>query len=84
MNLRAPFRIAFYRDYNLLKKRTFKRCSVSQNKLNTSKEDDDKTTHFGFKTIKESEKTKEGMRNIMFLIRNFIIHNDEFELQWLK
>lgn len=60
MNLRTPFRFALYRDYNLLKKRHFKVSCFNQNKTHTADKDDDKTTHFGFKTIKESEKTKEG------------------------
>lgn len=60
MSVRTPFRFNLYRCYNLLKKRTFKHSCVFQNKANAAEKDDEKTTHFGFKTIKESEKTKEG------------------------
>ncbi|OXU25446.1 hypothetical protein TSAR_011430 [Trichomalopsis sarcophagae] len=59
MNLRTPFRFALSRDYNLLKRRNFKANCFNQNKTQAADKDDDKTTHFGFKTIKESEKTKE-------------------------
>ncbi|XP_058794203.1 2-methoxy-6-polyprenyl-1,4-benzoquinol methylase, mitochondrial [Phymastichus coffea] len=59
MTLKSLLRPIFYQNYDLLKKRTFKSCSVIQNKVNIAKEEEDKTTHFGFKTVKESEKTKE-------------------------
>lgn len=70
MNLRTPFRFALYRDYNLLKKQTFKVSCTHVNKTKTADKDDDKTTHFGFKTIKESEKTKEGEFIFKSIINN--------------
>lgn len=63
MSIRTPFKFTLYRDYNLFKKRTFKQSCGFQNKVNAAEKDDEKTTHFGFKTIKESEKTKEGKKD---------------------
>ena len=60
MNLRSPFRFNLYRHYNLLKKQKLKTCCSQLNKTNFTDKDEEKTTHFGFKTVKESDKTKEG------------------------
>ncbi|XP_011495677.1 PREDICTED: 2-methoxy-6-polyprenyl-1,4-benzoquinol methylase, mitochondrial-like [Ceratosolen solmsi marchali] len=58
MNLRTPFHFLFSKYYNLLEIRSFNISCVYSNKANTTAQDD-RTTHFGFKTIKQSEKTKE-------------------------
>ena len=80
MSLRTSIRFALCRGYNPFKKRTFKTSCLYSNKVNAAEKDDDKTTHFGFKTIKESEKTKEGISlfynqfySIILRSKNFII-----------
>ncbi|KAL7301157.1 hypothetical protein TKK_0006129 [Trichogramma kaykai] len=58
MNLSKQFRFSLFRDYNVLKKQSFKTSCYHRTNAKIN-EDNDKTTHFGFKTVKESEKVKE-------------------------
>ena len=53
------------RPGRVLQRRKFSTSVINQNRLETANKNDadehqEKTTHFGFKTIKESEKEKEG------------------------
>jgi hypothetical protein len=45
-----------------------KRCYTSRVTANMSKQNDEETTHFGFQTIRESEKIKEGKNFVAFAI----------------
>ncbi|XP_014217282.1 2-methoxy-6-polyprenyl-1,4-benzoquinol methylase, mitochondrial [Copidosoma floridanum] len=59
MNLRTPCRYLLLQVCNTLKKRFSNKSCCHFNKYDAEPSIDDKTTHFGFKTVKESEKVKE-------------------------